>query len=303
MKLGHRLGWMSENMRAPGLPSRFRQIRAAPAAAHLATWRPPGGRRRCIARSIAHPAFDSFWRAIERRRSSSTRSKFRCSRSAAGTTITCESDLEAYRGAAQEVGLEPRPDRAVAAQHVVPFRGRRFRARVLGAGALAATRMVRPVADGQGHAAALAAAGARSSSWAPTSGAKSASGRPKAHAATAFSWRAEAAPTRSTATARWPRARRAQTPRIVTFSIRATPCPRAAARFAAIRRVFPWGPMDQRPVEHRKDVLVYTTAPLKQDLEVIGPVRSGAVRGDHRAETRISRPSWWMCFRTATRAI
>jgi len=37
--------------------------------------------------------------------------------------------------------------------------------------------------------------------------------------------------------------------------------------------VFPWGPMDQRPVEQRPDVLVYTTAPLKQDAEAIGPVR------------------------------
>jgi putative CocE/NonD family hydrolase len=36
--------------------------------------------------------------------------------------------------------------------------------------------------------------------------------------------------------------------------------------------MFPWGPMDQRPVERRADVLVYTSAPLKQDLEVIGPV-------------------------------
>jgi hypothetical protein len=31
--------------------------------------------------------------------------------------------------------------------------------------------------------------------------------------------------------------------------------------------------MDQRPVEKRKDVLVYSSAPLKQDLEVTGPIR------------------------------
>jgi putative CocE/NonD family hydrolase len=36
--------------------------------------------------------------------------------------------------------------------------------------------------------------------------------------------------------------------------------------------VFPWGPLDQRAVEQRPDVLVYTSAPLKQDLEAIGPV-------------------------------
>lgn len=38
-------------------------------------------------------------------------------------------------------------------------------------------------------------------------------------------------------------------------------------------KAFPWGPMDQRAVEARDDVLVYTSAPLKQDLEVTGTVR------------------------------
>jgi len=38
--------------------------------------------------------------------------------------------------------------------------------------------------------------------------------------------------------------------------------------------VFPWGPMNQQAVERRKDVLVYTSRPLKKDLEVIGPVRA-----------------------------
>ena len=33
------------------------------------------------------------------------------------------------------------------------------------------------------------------------------------------------------------------------------------------------GPRDQRPVEARDDVLVYSTPPLAQDLEVTGPVR------------------------------
>ncbi|MGB9722300.1 MAG: CocE/NonD family hydrolase [Chloroflexia bacterium] len=35
----------------------------------------------------------------------------------------------------------------------------------------------------------------------------------------------------------------------------------------------PAGPMDNRPLEARPDVLSYTTPPLKRDLEVIGPVR------------------------------
>ncbi len=37
-------------------------------------------------------------------------------------------------------------------------------------------------------------------------------------------------------------------------------------------KIFPWGPMDQRQVERRNDVLVYSTAPLKDDTEVTGPI-------------------------------
>lgn len=36
--------------------------------------------------------------------------------------------------------------------------------------------------------------------------------------------------------------------------------------------IVPQGPYDQRPAEERKDVLVYTTPPLKQDVEVTGPI-------------------------------
>jgi putative CocE/NonD family hydrolase len=38
--------------------------------------------------------------------------------------------------------------------------------------------------------------------------------------------------------------------------------------------VFPPGPLDQRSVEKRQDVLVYTSAPLSEELEVTGPVRT-----------------------------
>ncbi|HLQ61656.1 MAG TPA: CocE/NonD family hydrolase [Candidatus Acidoferrales bacterium] len=36
---------------------------------------------------------------------------------------------------------------------------------------------------------------------------------------------------------------------------------------------YPAGPVDQRPVEARPDVLCYTSAPMESDLEVTGPVR------------------------------
>jgi hypothetical protein len=37
-------------------------------------------------------------------------------------------------------------------------------------------------------------------------------------------------------------------------------------------RHIPWGPLDQRPIEARADVLVYSTPPLEADLRVTGPV-------------------------------
>ncbi len=39
-------------------------------------------------------------------------------------------------------------------------------------------------------------------------------------------------------------------------------------------KLLPPGPLDQRNVESRQDVLVYTSAPLTEDIEVTGPVRA-----------------------------
>jgi putative CocE/NonD family hydrolase len=52
------------------------------------------------------------------------------------------------------------------------------------------------------------------------------------------------------------------------------PVPTAGGPVCCNPKLFPYGPMDQRAVENRADVLVYTSAPLKQDLEVTGPVRA-----------------------------
>jgi hypothetical protein len=51
------------------------------------------------------------------------------------------------------------------------------------------------------------------------------------------------------------------------------PAPTRGGAVCCDPKVFPWGPMDQRSVEKRKDVLVYTSAPLKQEMEVTGPIR------------------------------
>jgi len=39
-------------------------------------------------------------------------------------------------------------------------------------------------------------------------------------------------------------------------------------------KIFPWGPADQRRVEGRRDVLVYTGDALKNELEIAGPVKA-----------------------------
>ncbi|HEX8986283.1 MAG TPA: CocE/NonD family hydrolase [Bryobacteraceae bacterium] len=52
------------------------------------------------------------------------------------------------------------------------------------------------------------------------------------------------------------------------------PVPTAGGAVCCNPKLLPWGPMDQRAIERRKDVLIYTSAPLKRPLEVTGPVRA-----------------------------
>ena len=52
------------------------------------------------------------------------------------------------------------------------------------------------------------------------------------------------------------------------------PVPTRGGALCCNHTVFPWGPMDQRGVEARDDVLVYSSAPLKKDTEVTGEVRA-----------------------------
>ena len=51
------------------------------------------------------------------------------------------------------------------------------------------------------------------------------------------------------------------------------PVPTQGGAVCCNPKVFPWGPMDQRPVEQRDDVLVYTSTPLQREMEVTGPIR------------------------------
>ena len=51
------------------------------------------------------------------------------------------------------------------------------------------------------------------------------------------------------------------------------PTPTIGGAVCCDPKIFPWGPEDQRPVERRPDVLVYSSEPLKQELEVTGSIR------------------------------
>ncbi len=52
------------------------------------------------------------------------------------------------------------------------------------------------------------------------------------------------------------------------------PVPTVGGAICCEPKILPPGPLDQRKVEGRSDVLVYTSAPLREDLEVTGPVKA-----------------------------
>ncbi len=51
------------------------------------------------------------------------------------------------------------------------------------------------------------------------------------------------------------------------------PVPTRGGAVCCNPRVLPWGPLDQRQVEARSDVLVYTSRPLRNEVAIAGPVK------------------------------
>ena len=106
--------------------------------------------------------------------------------------------------------------------------------------------------------------------------------------------RAAAGRTRSTATACWaPPCRRRPRRRIATPTTRRIRCPRAPAAATRGRR------RTSGPSRARDDVLVYTSEPLAEDLEVTGPLAATLWIAVERARHRFHRPSSSTCSRTA----
>ncbi len=73
-------------------------------------------------------------------------------------------------------------------------------------------------------------------------------------------------------TLRWKLENKRDKPDQFTYDPR-YPVPTRGGAVCCDPKIFPWGPMDQCPVEQRNDVLVYTSSALKSDLEVTGLIQ------------------------------
>ena len=270
MKLGNRLEWMSENLRAPGYHPDFAKfvlhlpLRTSDIAA-------TGWTSEMYRVAVAHPAFDAYWRGISTREQLS---KIRIPVFAVGGWYDnfVESDLDAFGALHKTSGLNriligPWPhnmsykfaDTDFGPDSAVPMRSLQLewfdqwlmgkdtplvseppvKIFVMGSNRWREEREWPPQEAtareyyllGNGHANSL-------------NGDGTLGGRP---------------------------ARRGAVDHFV-FDPR-DPVPTRGGAVCCNPSVFPWGPMDQRPVERRPDVLVYTTGGLREDVEVIGPVQ------------------------------
>jgi hypothetical protein len=270
MKVGYRLEWMAENLRVPGYRPEFNKfvfhlpLRTADVAAT--------GRVSDMYRdAVAHPAFDSFWRAISTREQLY---KIRIPVFAVGGWYDnfVESDLEAYAELRKSSGLNriligPWP-------HNMSYR---FQGVDFGPESSAPVRSLQlewfdqwlmgkdtPLVSKP--PARLFIMGANHwrdvREWPPEEARER-----RFYLASAGSANTLAG---DGVLSSKPGRRRPVDQYI--FDPR-NPVPTRGGSVCCNPRVFPWGPMDQRPVEQRRDVLVYTSKPLKDALEVIGPVK------------------------------
>jgi len=271
LKLGNRLEWMAENLRTPGYHPDFNRfvwhlpLRTADVAA-------TGRVSSMYQQALDHPAFDAFWRGIS---TAEHLDQMRVPVFAVGGLYDnfVESDLAAFvvlhkRSGLNQILIGPWPHNMsvkftgvdFGAESAVPLRGLTIdwfdhwlngkdtpaepaaplRIFVMGANKWLGEREWPPE---RARTRNLFLAGQGRANTDEGDGAL------------------ENAPPRAAAADRF------------TFDPR-DPVPTRGGAVCCNPRVFPWGPMDQRPVERRRDVLVFSTRPLEQDLEVVGPVKA-----------------------------
>jgi hypothetical protein len=271
MKLGHRLLWLRENLRAPGYkPPEFDRfvlhlpLRTADRAATgqtLSIWQ----------HSVDHPADDAFWQSVSVR-DQIQRVHVPVLSFGGWYDNFVQSDLEAYsalsaRSASNRIVIGPWPHNMSIKFPEVDF----------GPNSSAAVRTMQ--LDWMDH-------------W--LKGKESAMiSRPpvRIFVMGINEWREER---------EWPILRAKPTPFYLTGKAAANtlhgggelsknkprkelpdqfvfdprnPAPTQGGAVCCNPTVYPWGPMDQRKVESRPDVLVYTSSVLKKEVEVTGPIR------------------------------
>ncbi len=270
-KLGSRLLWMSENLRAPGFdPPDFRKfiwtlpLRRADIAS-------TGARSQMYQEALDHPAYDSFWQSI------STRKRLKDVHipvfSVGGWYDNfAESDLDAYAILRKESNLHriligpwphnmsiPLAGADFGPNWFVPLRGTQIRWFDQWLKHKDVTTMSKPPV----RIFVMGANAWRDEEEWPLQRAR----------ATKFYFasggRANSLHGDGTL---GPHAPKHAPPDRFIFDPR-NPVPTIGGSVCCNPKVFLWGPMDQRPAEKRADVLVYTTPPLREDLEVTGPIR------------------------------
>jgi uncharacterized protein len=267
LKLGNRLGWMAENLRAPGYRQDFNKfvlhlpVRSADVAA--LGWTSPMYRD-----VIDHPTFDSFWRSISVKEQIA---KVKVPVFAVGGWYDnfVESDLAAFTALRQQSGVNRIMIGPWAHNMSTPFDGVDF-----GPDAGAGIRQVQ--LDWFDHwlmEKGLMGKDAPLLSQPPA----------KIFVMGTNQWREQqewppAAATRKSlflaaGGALSDSPARAPAPDQFVYDPY-NPVPTRGGAVCCNPKIFPWGPMDQRPVELRRDVLVYSTKPLKRDMEASGPVQA-----------------------------
>ena len=270
LKLGHRLEWLAENLRAPGyhpdfskyvlhLPERTSDIQALGWTSPL--WRDV----------IDHPSFDAFWKAVSTREHIG---RVRVPVFSVGGWYDnfVESDLEAYAALHKGTGLNRIVVGPWAHNMSIPFQGVDF-----GSESQVAVRSLQMGWFDQwlrGKDSPLLSQppvrffvmGAdrweEAREWPP------ASAQPTSY------YLHSAGKARSLAGDGMLSDRPGGKAQPDTFEFDPNnPVPTRGGAVCCNPKVFPWGPWDQRAIEERKDVLVYTTRPLKQSVEIAGPVR------------------------------
>jgi len=275
LKLGNRLEWMEENLHVPGYHPDFAQfvlhlpLRTADVAA-------TGRESDMYQEALAHPAFDEFWRRISVREHLD---RVRVPVFAVGGWYDnfVESDLEAFAALHKTSGLNhiligpwPHnmsigfPDVDFGPESKVPIgllQMEWFDQWLMGKDTpLASAPPVKVFVMGINQ-------WREARAWPPERARErdfylESAGNANSLAGDGALGDSEAPPAR----------RRAAADRFL-FDPR-DPVPTRGGAVCCNPRVFPWGPMDQRPIEQRRDVLVYTTRALRQDVEAIGPVKA-----------------------------